>query len=76
MKPRGLSAGEAVVWLCETKKYFPWEEWITGLILSCYHSYVKSEENTDDTLTKIVPTGEKCDWLVGNYLYEIQADIF
>ena len=38
-------------------------EWLTG--------YIKSEFNPSDTLTKTVPSGEKRDWLVGNYLYHM-----
>ena len=38
-------------------------EWLTG--------YIKSEYNPSDTLTKTVPSGEKRDRLVGNYLYHM-----
>ena len=39
------------------------EEWVTG--------YVKSENNSADTLTNPVPEGGRSDWLVGHYLYEM-----
>ena len=39
------------------------EEWVTG--------YVKSENNADDPLTKTIPAGERRDWLVGHYIYEM-----
>ena len=39
------------------------EEWVTG--------YVKSKNNAADPLTKTIPAGERRDWLVGNYLYEM-----
>ena len=67
MKPRGLSAGETFAWLCDTKAYFPREEWITG--------YVKSEGSTADTLTKTVSEGKKHNKLLGNYMNEVQADL-
>ena len=38
-------------------------EWLTG--------YIKSDYNPSDTLTKTVPSGEKQDRLVGNYLYHM-----
>ena len=37
------------------------KEWVTG--------YVKSENNAADPLTKIIPAGERCDQLLGHYLY-------
>ena len=43
-------------------------EWMTG--------YVRSENNTSNTITKTVPTGEKHNSLIGNYLYEMQDDSF
>ena len=39
------------------------EEWITG--------YISSHLNCSDTLTKTVPSGEKRDYLVGHYLYDM-----
>ena len=39
------------------------EEWVTG--------YVKNENNAADLQTKITPAGERHDWLVVHYLYEM-----
>ena len=39
------------------------EEWVTG--------YVRSEKNDADPLTKAILAGERRDWLVGHYLYEM-----
>ena len=39
------------------------EEWVTV--------YVKSENNAADPLTKTIPAGERRDWLVGHYLYDM-----
>ena len=39
------------------------EEWLTG--------YVKTEKNAADPLTKTISAGERRDWLVGYYLYEM-----
>ena len=38
-------------------------EWVMG--------YVKSENNAADPLTKTIPAGERRDWLVGQYLYDM-----
>ena len=48
--------------------HFVWEgvdreDWVTG--------YVKSENNASDPLTKTIPSGERRDWLVGHYLYDM-----
>ena len=39
------------------------EEWVT--------EYFKSDNNASDPLTKTIPAGERRDWLVGHYLYEM-----